>query len=74
MSEMISINERLPEKECVVAVTLKDCSKKYRHYNPNGSVRFPSGFSYIHGSFSWRDNDVVSWRYLKNDEKYNLNK
>lgn len=71
---MISVKEKLPDMECVVAVTLKDGTNKYRHYNPDGSIRFPSGFSYIDGILSWRDKNVVSWRYLENNEKYNLNK
>ena len=74
MSEMISINEKLPERECVVAVTLTDGSIKYRYYNPKASIRYPFGFSYINGALSWRDKNVISWRYIKNDEKYNLNK
>ena len=72
MVEMIDVKEKLPEIECIVAVMLKDGSSKYRHYNPDGSTRFPSGFSYIKGAISWRDKNVISWRYLENNEKYNL--
>ena len=66
MDSWISVKDKLPNKEgWIVAKCSKGVEKRY--FNPIQTTRFPKGFSYIDGAFSWRDDTVTYWKYEESE-------
>lgn len=64
--QWIPVSERLPEKDGDYLVTLKNGAVKILGYATEQTIRYPKGFYYLKGGFSWRQtqNPVIAWMPL----------
>ena len=54
-----SANDKVTAKKGIVDVLLNGGTEIQRYFNPVCTTHFPKRFSYLQGSFSWKDTDVM---------------